>query len=43
MAKLYYGGKGSNELAKLNGIIDRNKDITGTIIEMLPLDKVPNL
>ncbi len=40
IARLYYGGKGSNELAKLNGIIDRNKDISGQIIEMLPLKNV---
>ncbi len=37
LAKLTYGGR-SNELAKLNAIYSRNKDISGEIINMLPLN-----
>ena len=37
IARLYYGGKKHNELAKLNRVYDLNKDIGGQVIEMLPL------
>ena len=37
IARLYYGGKKHNELAKLNHIYDLNKDLGGQVIEMLPL------
>lgn len=36
IAKLTYGGR-FNELAKLNNIIDLNKDLAGKIVELLPL------
>lgn len=36
LAKLTYGGR-SEELAKLNSIVDYNADLGGKIIEMLPL------
>lgn len=41
IAKLVYGEASarSNKLANLNAIFDRNKDIAGTIIDMLPLDE----
>lgn len=39
LAKLTYGGN-SNALAKLNSISDRNADLTGKVIEMLPIDKM---
>lgn len=45
IAKKVYGDASakSDELAKLNGIFDRNKDLGGMIIDMLPLDKVSKL
>lgn len=45
IAKKVYGEASakSDELAKLNGIFDRNKDLGGMIIDMLPLSKVNNL
>lgn len=36
LAKLTYGGR-SEELANLNAIYNRNADITGKVVEMLPL------
>lgn len=45
IAKKLYGEASakSDELAKINGIFDRNKDLGGMIIDMLPLDKVSKL
>lgn len=36
LAKITYGGR-SNELAKLNSIVDLNADLGGQVIEMLPI------
>lgn len=45
IAKKVYGEAASHSeaLAKLNGIFDRNKDLAGEIIDMIPLDKVEKL
>lgn len=45
IAKLVYGEASarSNKLAQLNSIFDRNKDIAGQIIDMLPLDETKSL
>lgn len=42
IAKLVYGEASarSNKLAKINSIFNKNKDIGGQIIDMLPLDEV---
>lgn len=40
IARLYYGGKGGNELAKLNNVYNQNKDLGGQVLEMLPLKNV---
>lgn len=41
ICKLMYGEASAHsiKLANLNAIVDRNKDIAGTIIDMLPLDE----
>lgn len=45
LAKKVYGEASSRSkaLAKINGVFDRNKDLAGEIIDMIPLDKVDAL
>lgn len=40
LARLYYGGRGNNLLAKLNNVVDQNRNLAGQIIEMLPVKSV---
>jgi len=45
IAKLVYGEASANskKLARLNGIFDRNKDIAGELIDMIPLENIKQI